>query len=164
MAKVTGKGLIFLIAVFLCFKVSAQSNPDIFQQLESQIPGQGIVKISQDNSIRGLVELHLSQMQRLKGIRGYRIAIYMGSGQEANKAADAARAKFISRYEEAKSYKKFEYPYFKVYVGDFRTKSEALRFLKKIEHEYPDAFIREFDPAKGDEVISFPNEQPNIPE
>jgi hypothetical protein len=164
MAKVTGKGLIFLITVFLCFKVSAQSFPDIFQQLESQKPGQGAVKISQDNAIHNLVELHLSQVQRLKGIRGFRIAIYMGSGQEANKAADASKAKFISRYEDVKSYKKFEYPYFKIYVGDFRTKSEALRFLKQIENEYPDAFIREFDPAKGDEVISFPNEQSKNPE
>jgi hypothetical protein len=74
----------------------------------------------------------------------------MGSGQEANKQADQSRARFISRYEEVKSYKKFEYPYFKVYVGDFRTKSEALRFLKKIENDYPNAFIRE-------DIVSFPD-------
>jgi hypothetical protein len=72
---------------------------------------------------------------------GYRISIFNESGQEANKKCELARAKFISRYEQVKSYKKFEYPFFKVYVGDFRTKSEALKFLKQIENDYPDAFI-----------------------
>jgi hypothetical protein len=153
MAKLYGPGLTFLLVVFLCFHGSAQSYPDIFQQLTTTTPGQGTVEITQDNAIKNLVDLHLSQLRRMNGIRGYRIAIYMGSGQEANKAADASRAKFISRYEEVKSYKKFEYPYFKVYVGDFRTKSEALKFLKQIENEYPDAFIRE-------DNISFPDEQP----
>jgi len=66
-----------------------------------------------------------------------------------DKAADQSRARFISRHEEVKSYKQFEYPYFKVYVGDFRTRSEALKFLKEIEYNYPDAFIRE-------DIVEFP--------
>jgi hypothetical protein len=150
MVKLFGSGLFFLLSVSLCLNLTAQNSSDIFQQIESKNPGQGTVKISEDNAIRNLVELHLSQQRRLNGIKGYRIAIYMGSGQEANKAADQSRTRFISRYEEVKSYKKFEYPYFKVYVGDFRIKSDALRFLKQIENEYPDAFIRE-------DMISFPD-------
>ncbi len=150
MVKLSASGLLFLLSVSLCFSATAQSSPDIFQQIQSTKPGQGTVKISENNAIRNLVELHLSQQRKLNGIKGYRISIYMGSGQEANKAADQSRARFISRYEEVKSYKKFEYPYFKVYVGDFRIKSDALRFLKQIENDYPDAFIRE-------DMISFPD-------
>jgi hypothetical protein len=150
MSKISGSGLLFLLFVTLCLNLTAQSTPDIFQQIQSSKQGQGKVKISQDNAITNLVALHLSQQNKLNGIKGYRIAIYIGSGQEANKAADQSRARFISHYEEVKSYKKFEYPYFKVYVGDFRIKSDALRFLKQIENEYPDAFIRE-------DMISFPD-------
>jgi hypothetical protein len=150
MAKFSGSGLSLLLTVTLCLNLTAQTTPDIFQQLQSPRQGQGVVKISQDNAISNLVDLHLSQQRKLNGVRGYRIAIYMGSGQEANKAADQSRAHFISRHEEVKSYKQFEYPYFKVYVGDFRIKSDALRFLKQIENEYPDAFIRE-------DIISFPD-------
>jgi hypothetical protein len=150
MAKLSGSGLLVLFTLMLSINLSAQTTPDIFEQIESAGSGRGTVKILQDNSIRNLVDLHLSQQKRLNGIRGYRIAIYMGSGQEANKAADQSRSQFISRHEDIKSYKKFEYPYFKVYVGDFRVKSEALKFLKKIENEYPDAFIRE-------DIISFPD-------
>jgi hypothetical protein len=86
----------------------------------------------------------------MNGIKGYRILIYMGSGQEARKEADQARAGFIRLFEGVTSYIRFEYPYFKVYVGDFRTKSEALRFLKQIENIYPDAFIR-------DDIVAFPD-------
>jgi hypothetical protein len=150
MVKPFGTGLILLIAALSCATLRAQTGSDIFLQIESARPSQGSVKIIQDPSIRNLVNLHLSQQRRINGIRGYRISIYMGSGQEANKQADQSRARFISRYEEVKSYKKFEYPYFKVYVGDFRTKSEALRFLKKIENDYPNAFIRE-------DIVSFPD-------
>ena len=139
-----------LIASALYTDLTAQTTSDIFVQIETVKPGQGNIKVTQDQAIRNLVNQHLAQQKRMNGIRGFRISIYMGSGQEANKQADQWRARFISRYEEVKSYKKFEYPYFKVYVGDFRTKSEALRFLKRIEYDYPDAFIRE-------DIISFPD-------
>jgi hypothetical protein len=150
MAKFSGPGLLLLLIVTLCLNLSAQNTPDIFHQLVTSKQGQGVVKISQDIAIANLVDLHLSQQKKLNGVRGYRIAIYMGSGQEANKAADQSRTRFISRHEEVKCYKQFEYPYFKVYAGDFRIKSDALRFLKQIENEYPDAFIRE-------DMISFPD-------
>ena len=150
MAKKYGPVLLFLIASAYCASQPAQLPPDIFAQIESKKPGQGSVTIRQDIQIRNLVNMHLSQQKRMNGIRGYRIAIYIGSGQESNKQADQSRARFISKYEEVKSYKKFEYPSYKVYVGDFRTKSEALRFLKRIETDYPDAFIRE-------DIVSFPD-------
>jgi hypothetical protein len=142
--------LIFLIAAASAGTTLAQTTTDIFSRLESSRPGQGSVRISQDPNIRNMVNLHLTQQKKMNGIRGYRICIYLDSGQEANKKADQERSEFISRYEDIKSYKKFEYPYFKVYVGDFRTKSEAWRLLKLMEHDYPDAFIRE-------DIVAFPD-------
>ena len=148
-AKLSGIFLLILITVAFCPYLPAQTA-DIFNQLESVSPGQGNVKVKQDPAIRNLVSQHLAQQKRINGIRGYRISIYMGSGQEARKETDLVRARFINQYEDVRSYPKWEYPYWKVYVGDFRTKSEALSFLKKIESEYPDAFIRE-------DIISFPD-------
>jgi len=150
LSKISGTCLLILFASAFCTDLTAQTTSDIFAQIETVKPGQGNIKVTQDQAIRNLVNQHLAQQKRMNGIRGFRISIYMGSGQEANKQADQWRARFIARYEEVKSYKKFEYPYFKVYVGDFRTKSEALRFMKRIEYDYPDAFIRE-------DIISFPD-------
>jgi hypothetical protein len=144
------------ITVFMLFIVAgsgflpAQTHDNIFSRLESKKTEQGSVKIVQDSRIRDFINLHLNNLNKINGIKGYRISIYFGSGQEAKKNADLAIARFISKYEDVKSYRRFEYPYFKVYVGDFRTKSEALRFQKIIENDYPDAFIRE-------DIISYPD-------
>ena len=150
MANKAGLFTCLLTLVALSVNLSAQIPVDIFANLESKKYGQGTVKIIQDDKIRGLVSVHLFTQAKMNGIMGYRISIYSNSGQEANKEADLTRAKFISRYEDVKSHKLFEYPFYKVYVGDFRTKSEALKFLKKIEYDFPNAFIRR-------DMISFPD-------
>lgn len=142
----------FLILAWLlnAGQALAQVPADIFAYVQAPRPGQGNVQIKQSPEIRNMVNLHLLQQRKLNGIKGFRICIYYNSGQEANKGADQERARFIARYEEVNSYKTFEYPFFKVYVGDFRTKSEALNFLQKIQYDYPNAFIR------PDMVIAFP--------
>jgi hypothetical protein len=121
----------------------AQVPVDIFARLESVKPGEGLINIEQHAEITGMINLHISQIRRMNGIKGYRVCIYYNSGQEANKGADQERARFISRYEDVKCYKAFESPFFKVYAGDFRTKSEALKFLERIRFDYPNAFIRD---------------------
>ena len=39
------------------------------------------------------------------------------------------------------AYRRFTSPYFKVTVGDYRNKSEALAALKDIKKDFPTAFI-----------------------
>lgn len=124
---------------------------DVFARLQQVNYGQGQVTIRQDQSIANLVNLHLALMRDLKGIKGYRVCIYLNSGQEARTRADQERAKFISRYEDISSDKVFESPFWKVYVGSFRTRSEALKFLDRIRYDYPNAFIRD------NITVSFPN-------
>lgn len=138
-----------MIAAAFSGSLTAQVTTDVFARLEAKRPGTGTVRITQDVNIRNLVNLHVSQQRKINGIKGFRILIYMGSGQDARKEADQARAGFIRLFEDVSSYIRFEYPYFKVYVGDFRTKSDALQFLNQIENIYPDAFIR-------DDIVAFP--------
>ena len=116
---------------------------DIFARLQEVNFGQGQVRIQQDQAISNLVNTHVAMMRDLKGVKGYRVCIYYNSGQEARSRSDQERAKFISRYEDVSSDKVFESPFWKVYVGNFRTKSEALKFLDKIRYDYPNAFIRD---------------------
>ena len=141
----------FCIALFTCILIpaGAQTPPaDIFSYFRA--PGKpGRMVIIQDAAIQSRVNVYLSQQAKLNGIRGYRISIYFGSGQDSKKTAELTRANFVTRYPGVNCHTKFEYPYFKVYVGDFRTRSEALKFLKEIEYNYPDAFIRE-------DIVEFP--------
>ena len=139
------------VLLFACFMIPAgaqTSTGDIFSYFRS--PGKpGKLVIIQDADIQARVNVYLSQQAKLNGIRGFRISIYFGSGQDSKKTAELTRANFVTRYPGVNCHTKFEYPYFKVYVGDFRTRSEALKFLKEIEYYYPDAFIRE-------DIVEFP--------
>jgi len=134
---------ILLLVVLSAPNAKSQVPADIFVRLQSVEAGQGAVRINQNNDISNLVALHVSLMRNNKGIKGFRVCIYYNSGQEARSGADQERAKFISRYEDVSSDKVFESPFWKVYVGSFRTKSEALKFLERIRYDYPNAFIRD---------------------
>jgi hypothetical protein len=136
--------LLFFAWMLSSSSLVAQHVPvDIFARLETHKPGSGQGEINQSAEITSMINLHISQMRKMNGIKGYRVCIYYNSGQEANKGADQERARFIGHYEDVKCYKSFESPFFKVYAGDFRTKSEALKFLERIKFDYPNAFIRE---------------------
>jgi hypothetical protein len=39
------------------------------------------------------------------------------------------------------AYRSYANPYFKVTVGDFRTRSEAMALLQRIRGEFPSAFV-----------------------
>jgi hypothetical protein len=136
---------IFILTGFISGGLLAQQPipNDIFARLQEVNYGQGKVQIRQEAAIANLVNLHMAMMKDLKGIKGYRVCIYYNSGQEARSRADHERSKFISRYEDVSSDKVFESPFWKVYVGNFRTKSEALRFREQIRFDYPSAFIRD---------------------
>jgi|PlaIllAssembly_1097288.scaffolds.fasta_scaffold15908_2 hypothetical protein len=138
-------GIISLLSLTLltCYNLNAQNSASVFTQLQSNIPGQGTVRIDQSNDISDLVALHLAQKSRINGVMGYKISVYRGSGQNAQKQAELISANILSKYDNIKPERVYEFPFWKVYVGAFRTKSEALMFLKLISKDYPDdAFIR----------------------
>jgi hypothetical protein len=99
------------------------------------------VKINQDSLIAAFMEYHLQTAGKLKGIKGYRISIFRDTGQNAREKCMAVRSRFKSKYADIPFYEEFVYPYYKLYVGDFRTESEALKFLKIIERDFHGAFI-----------------------
>ena len=140
-----------LFVFFFSYNITAQQGQDIFARLSKPALSGGNVHLVQDNSIKDLVNLQLTQQKALNGVRGYRISIYLGQGQEARVNANKVRSNFISKYgdENVECHIIFEYPVYKIYVGDFRTKSDAMRFYQKIEKDYPNGFIRE-------DIIAFP--------
>lgn len=75
--------------------------------------------------------------------KGYRVQIYFGADKTK---ANEYKARFLGRYSgDIHAYEVYEVPNFKIRVGDFRSRMEAYRFLKKIKSEFPSAFIVESD-------------------
>jgi hypothetical protein len=49
--------------------------------------------------------------------------------------------KFNTLFPDVMAYRIYANPYFKVTVGDFRTKSEAMALLARIKGDFPSAFV-----------------------
>ena len=74
------------------------------------------------------------------GIDGWRVEIFNSSGSNALKDAEKVKQEFLSIYPDIGVYIKFQQPNFKVRVGDFRTRNEALKLRKEIMKKYPKSF------------------------
>jgi hypothetical protein len=143
---------------FLFFLISTLSNLAICQSsnfvenLEKEKPGEGKIKLVQDKSISQAFEKFQWEQSKQNGIDGFRIRIFSDSGPNAKAGFDEAKAKFIDIFDNIKIHESFVYPNYKIYVGDFRTRSDALKVLSAMEWQFPDAFIVQTK-------INFPNLQ-----
>ena len=85
-------------------------------------------------------------------MEGYRIQIYSSSNRNAREESGKARAEFMSKFPDIVSYPLFAEPgYYKIRVGDFRTKTEATRLFLMISKVFPDAYI-------VPDIINFPDQ------
>lgn len=98
----------------------------------------GKVTIIQDNNIIKLLDKHLYEESKNKGIVGSRIRIFSNSGPLARKEGDLIQANIMNLYPDIKTYYVFESPFYLLYIGDFRTRTEAMKFLKEeMDKIYP---------------------------
>jgi len=104
---------------------------EIFQNLQ----------IEQDERLAGMVEWHIANNRLKNGIDGFRVEIFFSAGANARESAMKVKRDFLSVYPDIPVHIKFVAPDFKVRVGDFRTRNEALKLKKNIESIYPGSFI-----------------------
>lgn len=89
-----------------------------------------------DARIDSLLQLNVMQNEKYPTVPGYRIQIFKGSGNDALSEALVVRDKFVAKYN-VPAYITFNEPYYRVRVGDFRTRINAIRFLQRIKWRYP---------------------------
>ncbi len=111
----------------------------IFNTLSNDSRG-GKIRIYQDQRIQMLINKHTAINYRTGKIPGWRIRIYSDLGSYARDASLEAKTRFLTYYPEIPVYRQYASPYFKVYVGDFRTRLNCLRALRKIKEQFPNAF------------------------
>lgn len=104
-------------------------------------PKEGVLQLYQEESLDDLLERYKSVNVRKNGMDGYRIQIFFESGRKARENAYEAKAKFLSNFQEIPAYVDYQTPFFKVRIGDFRTKREAQILYKKLRRQFPDAYI-----------------------
>ncbi len=140
--------LVSIMSVFFSAGVQGQSYArsdnamDAYTRLKNKEIS-GDVSITMDSLVLDNYYKHLVYNAKNRGIEGYRIRIFSDNGYGAKDQQLRIRASFLSQYPEIKTYSRYEGSYYKIYVGDFRTKRDALRALNKINENFPDGFIVE---------------------
>lgn len=99
------------------------------------------LNIQGDPKINELLKQQTSQNKKSELFSGYRLQIFFGSGENAHDRAIKIKTDFLSSNPDVKTYLLFKSPDFIIRVGDFRTKSEALKLKKAILFQFPNAFI-----------------------
>lgn len=70
-----------------------------------------------------------------------RIHIFFDAGNQSLSRATQAAKRYQMLYPEDTAYISFNEPYYRVRVGDFRTRLDAEGHQQKISKNYPNAFV-----------------------
>ena len=134
--------LLFLLGFAYCQIMLAQETT-----LSDSIAGTVLpeivtrLNVERDPRLDKLLSWHIEKNTKINGIAGYRIEIFFSPENDAFEKAKQKKIEFLSLYPNITVHIKYDAPYFRVRVGDFRTKNEALKLYTKIKRNYPVAFI-----------------------
>jgi hypothetical protein len=101
----------------------------------------GGVEVIVDPAIPMIAEKYVQVNQAREGIPGYRVQIFFDSGNNSKTRGQAVYETFSARFPDVAAYLTFKAPNYKVRVGDFRTRLDAVRFLQQILPDYPGAYV-----------------------
>lgn len=117
---------------FLC--VFSLSFYNVFSQ---ENPNSSAIQTSM--KVKALQEKKAEYHRRTNGeCDGYRVKIHFSADRSK---ANEVKSRFSSKYNDVPTHDDYQQPNFVVNVGDFKTKLEAYELLKKIQADFPYAFI-----------------------
>jgi hypothetical protein len=136
--------IILLLALVSISKVSANREMSTLTDQNGAADSLMIwekLNIKCDPKINEILRQQAEQNKKSGTMIGFRLQIYFGSGENAHYQAIRIKTEFLSSYPDVKTYLFFKSPDFIVRVGNFRTKSEALKMQKTLLFKFPNAFI-----------------------
>lgn len=143
----------FVFVLILALSVNMLNFSDVYgQRTTYEISELGIfpdsecsasAKVSCNPALK-TVESGLIEAAKKRRAYGYSVQIFFESGVEAKNKADKVVEDFKKNSGcDDEAYVFYEAPYFKVRVGDCRSRLEATKLKKAIEAKYPGCFIIE---------------------
>ncbi len=138
--------IIVIIAVLTGITASAQDSLNR-TRMDSTYVGKSILSvigpgadINQTTQVRQALYNYVSSNAG-KAVQGYRIRVFYDNSPQARVRSESISAYLRAQYPETGVYRSFESPNYKVTIGDFRTKDEALRIYNALKGTYPTAYI-----------------------
>ncbi len=141
--------LIFGLILLASMGLQAQEVEEttVASPLDSALLGKNIftvmgpgVKVTQTSAVREAL-LQYTQKNESKQLSGYRIRVFYDNSPQARTRSESIENSLKELYPEHKVYRSFESPNYKVLIGNFRSKDEALRIFNALRKTYPTAYI-----------------------
>ena len=120
-------------------ETSQQADTVLVEQNILSAMGSGVT-VNQPLSLQSAFDRHVSANAARK-VTGYRIRVYFDSGQNARGRSESVARSVTAAFPGIGVYRTFDSPNFKVSVGDFRTKDDALKVYHALKASYPTAII-----------------------
>lgn len=113
---------------------------EFIDRLKQDSLGEGSVKITQDYRIDDLLKIDRAENSDVPGFYGWRIQIFSGGGRDREKAF-SIREDLKERFPNERVYVKYQAPDFRVRIGNFRNKFEAMHLYKQCVKIYPYCYL-----------------------
>lgn len=138
--------IILVLSALACYGAKAQDSLNL-ARMDSTYVGKTILsvigpgaEVNQTPQVRQALDAYVTANAR-KAVQGYRIRVFYDNSPQARVRSEGIAAYLRSQYPETGVYRSFESPNYKVTIGDFRTKDEALKIYNAIKGIYPTAYI-----------------------
>jgi len=122
------KKLFFLFTLFP-FLLTAQTDTTLSEN--------GDITSINEKGIDALVHKYENILKAKNGVEGWRVQLMFKAKQEEIKQL---KIDFIKLYPEIPAYLEYDAPYYRVRVGNCRTKLEAIKIKHQISKNFPGAY------------------------
>ena len=142
------KRILLLVTIALLGSTALQAQDTTkTPPIDSTLAGRDILsvmgpgaQIEQSSAIRQALQ-NYTLANAEKPITGYRIRVFYDNGPQARAKSESIEQALKKQFPGTGVYRSFESPNYKVSIGDFRSKDEALRIFNALKASYPTAFI-----------------------
>ncbi len=117
---------------------SSLINKSVFSVLSSASGGSAV--IDQTPQTKTSFERYMASRSGKKA-NGFKILVYSSNSKEARGASSGIAGTLKSKYPHLNVYRSFKTPFFMVHVGDFRTKTDAMKVLYELQPTYKQAKV-----------------------
>ena len=140
------KRLLLIFGLMLLASAGLQAQ-EVSAPVDSMLLGKNIfslmgpgVQIDQSAEVKQAMAQYVGK-NASKPLSGYRIRVFYDNSPQARTRSEAIETLLNEQYPGHKVYRSFESPNYKVLIGNFRSKDEALRIYNALKRTYPTAYI-----------------------
>lgn len=127
------------------FEAQPDSTRSIFDELSKPGKGKGTVVVKQSPAIKAMVGRKLNRENIKKDedqafikTEGYRTQVFSGNNQRKSKDEAIRKEEMIKElFPDIPTYLKYDAPFWKLRVGDFRSREEAYQMQRQLMDAFP---------------------------